>query len=229
MSNTPRNQAPSELPSQNIFANLIGGPDLHVPDWLIHKHIRANGLKIKGLGHYQLYVDFILEKSAGRINRPQWHSRKTLTEIMQLSGNNLSRYEPSWIADGWLLKDESGGRGSSHRALGRQFDHIRIKSYNTPQSGGGYKPNQIHFESSYKSNQIHFESSDQIHIESPNPNNLNPNLSLSSNEEREREQKAKEALPFDEGAPQEEKKLRKVEQNPYWLSDAIGRPRPRPK
>jgi hypothetical protein len=111
----------------DIFANLIGGPDLYcIEQGDIFRHIHANGLKIKGLAHYLLYVDFILEECDGYINTPQLHSRETISKIMQLNGKHLSRYEPQWIADGWLLKHESsGGRYTSMRGLGHQFDHIR--------------------------------------------------------------------------------------------------------
>jgi hypothetical protein len=227
MSNSPENQAPSELPSQNIFANLIGGPDLHVPDWAIYDHIIPHGQSIKGGMEYLIYVRFILEKSAGRINRAQWHSRSTILKLLKMKTDNLSRYEPQWIADGWLLKYEGGGRDNSHRALGRQFDHIRIRFYNHPKNGRSNYPHTSPQSEgrSYPHTYPQSEGRPYPQSEGSNPNNLNPNLSLSSYEEREREQKAKEALPFNEGAPQEEKKLSKVEQNPYFLSDAIGRKR----
>jgi hypothetical protein len=115
----------------DIFANLIGGPDLCVYDWNdwmdIHHHIIDHCKEIKGLAHYLLYVDFVLEQSGGFINRPQLHDRETISKVMQLSGNNLSRYERQWIADGWLLKHKGGGRYTSMRALGHQFDHVRTQ------------------------------------------------------------------------------------------------------
>jgi hypothetical protein len=177
MINTPENQAPSELPSQNIFANLIGGPELHVHDWQILDHIISNGKKIKGLAEYLLYVRFILKKSTGKINRPQWHSRATIMDIVGMRDNHFPRYEQQWLQDGWLMKSEGGGRETSKRALGWQFNHIRIGFYNpiqiessTPSQFGSSTPSQ--FGSSPPSK---FGNSPPSQFGEPNPNNLNPN------------------------------------------------------
>lgn len=123
------------LPSTDILKNLIGGPELHVPDWLVWKHIHKNCRDIPALPQFILWTDYVLEKSAGRINRGQVHCRETIAQTMGIAAKNIWRYESQWIEAGWMLKNESGGRVPSQRTLGRQFDHIRMvyASSNRPQ------------------------------------------------------------------------------------------------
>jgi hypothetical protein len=188
MPNDPQNQASKELPSTDIFANLIGGEELHVPDWPIYDHIITHCKSIKGLAEYLIYVRFILERSAGHINRPQWHNRITILQLLKMKTDNLSRYESQWIDDGWLLKHEGGGRESSHRALGRQFNHIRLQYGGGQNCPAGRTGNQIQIGSSTPpqvegstppqvegSTPPQVEGSTPPQVEGTNPNNPNPN------------------------------------------------------
>lgn len=183
------------LPSTDILQNLIGGPELHVPDWLVWKHIHKNSLAITGLPHFILWVDHILEKSSGRINRPQWHCRDTMMKTMQMKGNNLSRFESAWIESGWIRKVDSGGRVPSKRVLGWQFDFIRIQYCVNPiQIEAGCANSKL----SQTSNPIQIESSNPIQNESgcdPNPIQIespNPNLLLPNQIKEEKDARARE-------------------------------------
>lgn len=183
------------LPSTDIFQNLIGGEELHVPDWLIWKHIHKNCLTIPGLPHFILWAEHVLEKSCGRINRPQWHCRDTMMKTMQMKGNNLSRFESQWIESGWMRKIDSGGRVPAKRVLGWQFDGIRTQyALNPIQIEAGCVNN----ETTQEANPIQIESSNPIQIESgcaPNPIQIespNPNLLVPNQKKEEKDARARE-------------------------------------
>lgn len=124
-----QSQDSSVLPSQNIFMNLFGGEDLHVNDWVVFDHIISHGKTIRGLAEFLLYVRFILEKSAGRINRPQWHCSKSICEVLDVSPRHLRKLEENWVQNGWIIKVDRLGT-TNERTLGNQFDAIRLKSFN---------------------------------------------------------------------------------------------------
>ena len=161
--NASENQAQSKAHKAFIeyFSNQVPGSiDLHVTDGPILMRIIDHFDEIPGVGFLLKYTAHILRVSAGRINRPQWHSRASIMDLMKMSGNNLSRYESKWEADGWIIKHEIKGKGA-YRLFGIRFNDLRMKA-TLPQIGGS---TQIQNGSSTP---IQIESSTPIQIESPN-------------------------------------------------------------
>ncbi len=152
-------QSQAQTVFEKEFSKSIAGPfDLQVTDGAVLRIIGEHAHEIDGLAFFLSYVTHILKVSAGQINRPQWHSRGSIVEIMKMSGNNLSRYERKWIADGWLMVKTDNGKGA-FRILGNRFNNVRLTCIQIESS------TQIQIESSTC---IQNESRTQIQIESTN-------------------------------------------------------------
>jgi hypothetical protein len=163
------------MPQKTLASQAsIFDESLHVPDYHVINLLIENANEIPGFAFLLRYAKFILEKSAGHINRYQWHSRDTICEAMQIQKPHLARYESKWLEAGWLSKIESKGRIPSKRLLGPKFDGVReacCASSNRYQDG--------------TSNRYQPGTSNRYQPGTTNPNNINLNdLNLNSHTQR---------------------------------------------
>jgi hypothetical protein len=75
------------------------------------------------------YAMFLMDKSGGDLNRWQFHSLKTIRELLGLQRQNHLAIEEEWIQQGWISKIDqkrpSGASAPSLRRLGHRFNPMR--------------------------------------------------------------------------------------------------------
>lgn len=153
------------MPQKTLASQAsIFDESLHVPDYHVINLLIENANEIPGFAFLLRYAKFLLEKSAGHINRYQWHSRDTICEAMQIQKPHLARYESKWLEAGWLSKIESKGRTPSKRLLGPKFDGVR-EAYSM--SSNRYQDGT--------SNRYQPGTCNRYQPGTTNPNNLNQN------------------------------------------------------